>query len=85
MLRHVEKLATTVIFVKPIGNSEPIENSKPHNITIRYGGFGLGYRRGVAVLEQGGWVEQGKLGHSRLKSLFQFPNLLTNSHRGILI
>ena len=44
----------------------------------RYGGFGLGYRRGVAVLEQGGWVEQGKLGHSRLKSfLNQSPRTFT--------
>ena len=33
---------------------------------IRYGGFGLGYRRGVAVFEQGRWIEQGKLGYSRL-------------------
>ena len=33
---------------------------------VRYGGFGLGYKRGVAVLQQGQWEERGQLGFSRL-------------------
>ena len=33
---------------------------------VRFGGFGLGYRRGVAVLQQGQWEERGQLDFSRL-------------------
>jgi len=44
--------------------------ASPAGLPTLYGGFGLGYRRGVAVLEQGGeWVEKGKLGHSRVSGL----------------
>jgi len=44
--------------------------SGSHNgSSILYGGFGLGYRRGVAVLQQGHWEELGQLDFSRVSGL----------------
>ena len=65
--------------MEPGKNSEECIVNPLCNSLIRYGGFGLGYRRGVAVLEQGGeWVEKGKLGHSRFSFHFQFCLICTS-------